>query len=186
MITKLKLLCQHTFKLVYISIITLILCFYTLVGVNVYQYYQSDEYKQELLIKIYKDLSANTGQIMPPLKIIDSPIINAWTDGSNITFTTGILAVLDNEDEIAGVLAHEMAHNMLRHMWANNGLDQVDMEAHADKIGAFLLLRSGYDVCKARNFWDTLRHTEYGEQANIGDHPGYSFRYYALSMPWCR
>lgn len=122
---------------------------------------------------------------MPPLFVIDSPIVNAWTDGTNITFTTGILRNMLNEDEMAGVLAHEMAHNMLHHMQADNGLSQVDMEAHADKMGAFLLLRSGFDICKARNFWSTMRSMKSGEQADIIDHPGYSYRYYALNMPWC-
>ncbi|MFV0477919.1 MAG: M48 family metalloprotease [Parahaliea sp.] len=48
--------------------------------------------------------------------VIDSPDINAYaTPGGFIYINRGLLAYLDNEAELAGVLAHEIAHITARH-----------------------------------------------------------------------
>ncbi len=49
-------------------------------------------------------------------KVLDSPIANAFaTPGGNIYITRGILGVLDDEAELAGVLGHEVGHVAARH-----------------------------------------------------------------------
>jgi Zn-dependent protease with chaperone function len=49
-------------------------------------------------------------------KILNSGDINAISiPGGTIYFTAGILNALESEDEIAGVMAHEIAHNALYH-----------------------------------------------------------------------
>ena len=48
--------------------------------------------------------------------VIDSPDINAFaTPGGFIYINRGLLAYLDNEAELAGVLAHEIGHVTARH-----------------------------------------------------------------------
>ena len=50
------------------------------------------------------------------LQVIDEPIPNAFAlPGGRILVTTGLFAVADRPEEIAGVLAHEMAHVTRRH-----------------------------------------------------------------------
>jgi len=50
------------------------------------------------------------------LQIIDEPIPNAFAlPGGRILVTTGLFSVADRPEEIAGVLAHEMAHVSRRH-----------------------------------------------------------------------
>lgn len=50
------------------------------------------------------------------LKIIDTPIINAFAvPGGYIYFTRGILAALNSEAELAGVIGHEIGHITARH-----------------------------------------------------------------------
>ena len=44
--------------------------------------------------------------------------LNAWTDGANITITSGMLRFLADGDDLAVVLAHEIAHIALRHVQA--------------------------------------------------------------------
>jgi predicted Zn-dependent protease len=50
----------------------------------------------------------------------DGPIhpdsVNAWTDGSRIWITRGMIRFLRNDDELALVLAHELAHAKRGHM----------------------------------------------------------------------
>lgn len=48
--------------------------------------------------------------------LIDSETINAFClPGGKVAFYTGILAVAQNEDAIAGIMGHEIAHATLRH-----------------------------------------------------------------------
>jgi predicted Zn-dependent protease len=50
------------------------------------------------------------------IRIIDDATLNAFcTPGGYIYFYTGILKFLESEDELAGVLGHEIAHADLRH-----------------------------------------------------------------------
>jgi predicted Zn-dependent protease len=50
------------------------------------------------------------------LKILDVAVVNAFAvPGGYIYFTRGILATLDNEAELAGVMGHEIGHIAARH-----------------------------------------------------------------------
>ena len=50
------------------------------------------------------------------LKIVDSPVVNAFAvPGGYIFFTRGILAYLNNEAELVGVMGHELGHVAARH-----------------------------------------------------------------------
>jgi predicted Zn-dependent protease len=50
------------------------------------------------------------------IKVIDSPVVNAFAiPGGYIYLTRGIMAQLNNEAELAGVMGHEMGHITARH-----------------------------------------------------------------------
>jgi len=50
------------------------------------------------------------------VKVVDSPVVNAFAvPGGYIYLTRGIMAQLNNEAELMGVLAHEMGHIAARH-----------------------------------------------------------------------
>jgi hypothetical protein len=155
-----------------------------------FEYYSSFEYQKIKLYEVYTRLRLHTGMQTVPLYVIFSPEVNAWTDGDSITFTSGILNFMNgDEDKIAAVLAHEMSHVMLRHVQEQevSSLSITEKEAEADKMSAYLLLRSGFDVCKGRMFWKDLANYGDGDFADTENtvHPSYAYRYYALSMPWC-
>ena len=49
-------------------------------------------------------------------RIVDSPVVNAFAlPGGWVYFTRGILAHFNSEDELAGVLGHEVGHIVARH-----------------------------------------------------------------------
>ena len=48
---------------------------------------------------------------------------NAYADGRHVFLTTGLMSQLENADELAFIVAHEMAHNILRHAMIMRGDD---------------------------------------------------------------
>ena len=66
------------------------------------------------LFGIVRELAARAGLPMPKVYIVDSPHPNAFATGRNpnnaaVAATTGLLEML-SRDEVAGVMAHELAH----------------------------------------------------------------------------
>jgi heat shock protein HtpX len=66
------------------------------------------------LVGIVRQLAARAGLPMPRVYLVDSPHPNAFATGRNphnaaVAATTGLLAML-SRDEVAGVMAHELAH----------------------------------------------------------------------------
>lgn len=70
--------------------------------------------EQPRLYNLLENLCISRGIPMPKLKIIDTPMLNAFASGLNekqyaVTVTTGLLERLDDA-EIEAVLAHELTH----------------------------------------------------------------------------
>jgi predicted Zn-dependent protease len=65
------------------------------------------------------------------LKVLDASVVNAFAvPGGYVYFTRGILASLNNEAELAGVMAHEVGHITARHsaqQYSNAQLAQVTL-----------------------------------------------------------
>jgi predicted Zn-dependent protease len=47
---------------------------------------------------------------------VNADAVNAWTDGESVWITRGMMRFLKNDDELAVVLAHEMAHAYRGHV----------------------------------------------------------------------
>ncbi len=96
-------------------------------GMNLFSYWNSDKMvlsmhgAQEVdertapeLHQMVRELSQRAGLPMPKVYLMDNPQPNAFATGRNpenaaVAATTGLLQML-NRDEIAGVMAHELAH----------------------------------------------------------------------------
>ena len=79
-------------------------------------------YNDKKLAKYVNDLGQKLAKIShrPQLtyefKVMDSPVINAFAlPGGYVYVTRGILAYLNNEAELAGVMGHEIGHVAARH-----------------------------------------------------------------------
>ncbi|HPI68718.1 MAG TPA: M48 family metalloprotease [Bacteroidales bacterium] len=60
------------------------------------------------------------------IKILDSPVVNAFAvPGGYIYLTRGILAQLNNEAELMGVIGHEMGHITARHSASQQSKQQL-------------------------------------------------------------
>jgi len=76
--------------------------------------HEVDEATAPDLVRLVRDLARNAGLPMPRVYLMDNPQPNAFATGRNpehaaVAVTSGLLRMLSRE-EIAGVLAHELAH----------------------------------------------------------------------------
>lgn len=117
---------------------------------------------------------------------------NAGADGHTVTVSQGLLDFLGDDDELAVVLGHELAHDILGHreylgrtgtgdgLFAGigaNGKRIRETEREADYYGLYLDAWAGYDVDAAVPFWQRMARAGW-LQTLIGDgtHPGFSQR----------
>ncbi len=101
-------------------------------------------------------------------QLIPSGRLNAEADGRYVQVTTAIAAYVADDAELAAVLAHEFAHNILGHrvrldaarvsrgFFGNFGRSAArirETEIEADRYSIYLLDRAGYDPEAAVRFW---------------------------------
>lgn len=110
--------------------------------------------------------------------------VNAYSDGHRVLVTRGLMNFARTDDELAYVLAKEMAHNALAHparqrtsataggiidnltrirpdMSTMNGLAGIkpmpqDLDAMADKLAMYMLARANYKLDGVVPFWRRL------------------------------
>lgn len=93
------------------------------------------------------------------VELLPSRKLNAKADGRIVQITTNVLAETQSDDELAFIVAHEMAHNILRH---RERLDRIgrrtayirETEIEADRMGVRLMHAAGYDATAAARFWE--------------------------------
>lgn len=95
--------------------------------------------------------------------------LNARADGRRLFISTALAGFTETDDELAVILGHELAHNVLRHRsWSETGgagrtvvgedcdprlCDGSDPERQADRVGLYLSARAGYRPDAAPPFW---------------------------------
>lgn len=117
-----------------------------------------------------------------PIRYIAADSINAVSDGKQVLIFSGVMRFTENDDELAEVMAHELAHNVEGHIElqkhnARKGaiIDAViaaggvnthgkfakraflrysqDFENEADYVGLYFAARGGYNLDQAPMFW---------------------------------
>lgn len=119
---------------------------------------------------------------------------NAYADGTHVFITTRLVAEARDQDEVAFLIAHEMAHNALGHAEAmkaagvRRGLGRTlgrsgaavrAAERAADRLGAELMLDAGYDPVAGAEILRRLRGPELG-LAFLAAHDNISARIAAI------
>jgi hypothetical protein len=110
--------------------------------------------------------------------------VNAYADGHRVLITRGMLNFVHGDEELAYVLAKEMAHNALAHaqkqrmnatvggvidnlarmhpdlstMSGTSGVKPMpqDLDNAADALALYMVARAGYDITGAPAFWQRL------------------------------
>jgi len=92
------------------------------------------------------------------VELVPGGKLNAAADGSIVQITSGVLEQAKDDNELAFIIAHEMAHNILKH---RERLDRIGRsainvrttETEADLLGLRLMRAAGYDPMAAARFW---------------------------------
>ena len=93
--------------------------------------------------KLEGDDSAAFLGVVPTVKLIDSPTLNAFSSpNGTVSITSGLLGLIDSNSELAFALGHELGHIALKHskMALSEGKD-IEKEKAAD-VFAIKLLKS--------------------------------------------
>ena len=96
--------------------------------------------------------------------VIDSPDINAFaTPGGYVYMNRGLLAYLDNEAELAGVLSHEVAHITASHSTERR---TAGIASKVLSTTVYILTGSG-DLADASNMYGTELVSGYGRDQEL-------------------
>jgi predicted Zn-dependent protease len=124
--------------------------------------------------------------------VLDRNEINAFClPGGKICVFTGLLKVVRNDDQLAAVMSHEIAHALAHHIseriarerTVGSGLLSLSFdraqELEADHIGVFLMTFAGYDPEQALVFWQEMQRAPErgaGLPEILSDHPSDAHR----------
>ncbi len=105
------------------------------------------------------------------VELVPSNELNGSANGEVAQVNGALVNWVRNDDELALVIAHEVAHNVLRHDsqiasekidtglfggLGKSGRKLRDMERAADRLGTWMAARGGYEYRLAPDFWRRL------------------------------
>ena len=143
---------------------------------------------EKISLKMLSDDMKETINITPDricdydIHLTNDDIVNAFADGKTVVITRGMMRFTNSDTELALVVSHELAHNVMEHINAKTqnyilgsifdiaasvyGIDTQGMfgrmganayskefEAEADYVGLYMMALAGLDIEKAPNFW---------------------------------
>lgn len=124
------------------------------------------------------------------LNLKQSSAINAYADGNNITVTSGMMDFIKNENELAMIIGHELAHNTLAHIRKIFGNYIMTLgatrytrpfESEADYVGLYYQVRAGYSPDGVEEFWRRLARINPKSVGRAKTHPTFPNRYLSLA-----
>lgn len=116
--------------------------------------------------------------------------VNAIATGRTITVTHGMMEFTQSDDELAQVIGHELAHNMMGHIrkvagnMVLSGLAKRyarPFESEADYVGLYLMVRAGFDPAQVEQFWRRLAEVDPRSVNRARTHPTFPDRYLRIA-----
>lgn len=114
------------------------------------------------------------------VQLVPSSRMEANADGRVVTVTTALVRYAASDDDLALVVGHEMAHNVLRHAENRRG-GQRARERAADRVGLYLTARAGYDISGADAFWRRFGDDNWRARLGVLTHPSPTARSKAIA-----
>ncbi len=143
------------------------------------------------------------------VQLANDESINAFADGKRVVVTRAMMRFARDEVELALVLGHELAHNVMNHVnlklantvpgllldlvFAGLGVNtggtfskvsgsaySQDFEAEADYVGLYYLARAGYPIDDAPKFWRRMAALNPKAVSHATSHPTTATRFVGL------
>jgi predicted Zn-dependent protease len=106
------------------------------------------------------------------VELVPGKGMNAWADGERVVISAGLLEKCVSDNDLALVIAHELAHNLLHHsqrlasarstqnrLFLPSGAGSATMretEEEADRRAVTIAIAAGYDLREAESFLSGL------------------------------
>ena|GEM_PF-2016793 len=103
-----------------------------------------------------------------PVSIFFSNQINGHSDGKAVWITSELMRSEDNDNNLALIIAHELAHNIHGNRKFKT---QKSRELMADRMALVLMQRAGYDIARVISDWTQTRHPHMDLQDASKTHP---------------
>ncbi|MGB7669235.1 MAG: M48 family metallopeptidase, partial [Candidatus Acidiferrales bacterium] len=132
--------------------------------------------------KVGQNLVRNSDAEVPfTIKVIDDEHINAFAlPGGFFYVNTGVILHADTESELAGVMAHEIAHVCARHQTRNATKANIMQIASIPLIMTLPGTWAGYGIYEGMNFAIPMTYLKFGRDAEReADYLGLQYMYKA-------
>lgn len=107
-----------------------------------------------------------------PVNVIFSERVNGHTDGQEILVTSELLRTVDDDVNLALIVAHEMAHAIAGHM---DRQPSKALELEADRMALIMMARAGFNIDEAIGYWRYAAHPD--QRGSSSSHPSIEERY---------
>ncbi len=97
-----------------------------------------------------------------------------------VSVSTALARYAASDEDLALVIGHEMAHNVLRHSEKRAGRPR-SRERAADHAGLYLTARAGYDIGGADAFWRRFGDDNWRARLGVLTHPSPTARSKAIA-----
>ncbi len=124
------------------------------------------------------------------IKLSMRSTINAYANGRSITVTSGMMNFTQSDEELALIIAHELAHNTMGHVRKIVGNTILSgfakrftrpFESEADYVGLYYAVRAGYSPDNIEQLWKRMALIGPRSVSRAASHPTYPDRYLRLA-----
>ena len=112
--------------------------------------------------------------------------VNAYATGKKIIMTAGMMEFVKDDNELALIIGHELAHNTMGHIRKSitNFILSLGgtrytrpFESEADYVGMYYMARAGYNISNVEDFWRRLAISSPKSVVRAKTHPTTPSRY---------
>ena len=118
-------------------------------------------------------------------QLVPGGYADAVANGTWVQLSTRMAGFAKTPDELAAILAHELAHNALGHRKARAKVQRLQ-ELQADRLMPYLMARAGFDPAAAVVLWRRFQAQRLGGLFPSATHPSWSDRVRAVDSERAR